>query len=241
MAEKAAKKPPLKKPTQPATKKATTPPKAKEPQITEADFRQWLFSLKPKAFHDLQEEWIERNLKVSLKPQKDYDAYLNHFKNLPPSTVRALITTGQGVLTTEAFAALLRWSDILSNPHRIDKIHQSGLTKDEKKPGESIVELAKKNDRIGVLKATRDEIAEKLAKGAGARDTAALAREMTDIMSQIAAQEKRLKPGKETMLGQLTEGMPVLRKRDRKAGVRRNSFEAKVPRVTIKDVEGDNG
>ncbi len=55
-----------------------------------------------------------------------------------------------------------------------------------------------------MLKATRDKIAEKLDKGAGARDTAALTREMTEIMTQIADYEKRLGPKKETLLGQLT-------------------------------------
>ena len=242
MAEKAEKKLPLKKPTKPAAKKtAKKPVKAKEPEITEARFEAWFFSLKPKQFTELQQRWNEENLKISLKPQKDYDAWLNYFKTLPPNTIKLLAATGLNTLTTEAYAALSRWHDIISHPHRIDKIHQSGLSRPDKDPGQSIVELAKANDRLGVLRATRDEIAEKLAKGAGARDTAALAREMTDIMSQIAAYEKKLAPGKETMLGKLTEDMPVLRKRDRKAGVRRNSFQAKVARVTIEDVEAHNG
>ena len=45
-----------------------------------------------------------------------------------------------------------------------------------------VLALAQDNDRLGVLKATRDKIAEKLDKGAGNRDTALLTREMTEIM-----------------------------------------------------------
>lgn len=239
MPEKIEKKPLTKQPKKPTPKKAAKKSvKAKEPEITQARFKAWLFSLDSKTFTQLQKEWNEKNLKVDLKPQKDYDAYLNYFKTLPPSTVRVLITTGQGVLSTEAFAALLRWSDILSNPHRIDKIHQAGLTAPKKEKQKSITELATNNDLLGVLRATRDKIAEKLEKGAGARDTAALAREMSDIMSQIEAHEKRKAPSKNTMLGKLTDGMPSLKKRDRKSGVRGTSFSS---RVTIDDVEENNG
>lgn len=239
MAEKIEKKPLTQQPKKPTPKKAAKKSaKAKEPEITQARFEAWLFSLDSKTFTQLQKEWNEKNLKLDLKDRKDYDAWLNYFKTLPPSTIRMLITTGQGSITTEAFAALLRWSDILSNPHRIDKIHQAGLTNpDKSKQGyKTIVELAKENDRLKVLKAIRDQLAEKLEKGAGARDTAALAREMTDVMSQISAYEKKLAPGKETVLGQLSADMPN-KKRDRKAGVRRTSFTAKMPRVTIDDVE----
>src|SRR6185369_9498748 len=73
---------------------------------------------------------------------------------------------------------------------------------------EGIVAMALKNDRMGVLMATRDKLAEKLEKGAGARDTAALARELTEVMTAISDYEKRLGPKKTTVLGQLLENMP---------------------------------
>lgn len=199
---------------------------------------QWFFNLSPKYFKQLCEEWNEQNLKIKLPNLPDYDAWLNHFKTLPPSQIRMLAATGQDFLPTEAYAALSRWHDIISNPHRIDKIHQSGLTNhDKKKKDSGIVAMALKNDRYGVLCATRDAIAEKLEKGAGARDTAALARELTEVMTQIADYEKRLGPKKATKLGQLLDDMPEV-KRKRPAydggGARKTSFRS---RVTIEDVE----
>ena len=97
--------------------------------------------------------------------------------------------------------------------------------------------MALKNDRYGVLKATRDKLAEKLDKGAGSRDTAALARELTEVMTQIADYEKRLGPKKTTKLGELLADMPTRTagKRTCSKGARNTSFAS---RVTIEDVEG---
>jgi hypothetical protein len=203
---------------------------------SEAAARRWFFDLTPKEFLDLTEEWNERKLKIKITKQKNYDGWLNYFKGLPASHIRLLARTGMDILPTEAYAALSRWSDIITNPHRIDKIHQSGLTEPHKK-SKGIVELALANDRLGVLKATRNQIAEKLEKGAGARDTAALAREMTDVMTQIAEYEKREGPKKETKLGQLLGDVETIKpKRPSKdgGGARKTSFKS---RVTIEDVE----
>jgi hypothetical protein len=199
---------------------------------------EWFFSLSPKYFKQLTEEWNEHNLKIKLPKLDDYDAWLNHFKKMPPSHIKMLAATGQDFLTTEAYAALSRWHDIIGNPHRIEKIHQSGLTKSKAaKETTSIVALALKNDRLGVLKATRDAIAEKLEKGAGARDTAALAREMTEIMTQIADYEKRLGPKKATKLGQLLDDMEDIKPKrpsQNGHGARHTSFRS---RITIEDLE----
>lgn len=196
---------------------------------------EWFFNLPPKYFKKMTEEWNERNLNIKIQAQPDYDHWLNYFKTLPPSHIRMLAATGQDFLSTEAYAALSRWHDIISNPHRIEKIHQSGLTKPKGKgDADGIVALALKNDRLGVLKATRDRIAEKLEKGAGARDTAALAREMTEIMTQIADYEKRSGPKKDTKLGQLLGDMPSKRPSYPGGGSRKTSFKT---RVTIEDIE----
>jgi hypothetical protein len=184
----------------------------------------------------LTQEWNKKNLKVMIKNQKGYDEWFNYFKDLPAMTIRMLFRTGQDILPTEAYAALARWVDIVSNPARIDKIHQAAMSRKGGAAEKSILQLARKNDRLGVLMATRDQIAEKLEKGAGARDTAALAREMTEIMTQIADYEKRLGPKKTTKLGKLLESMPDVKpKRDRKGGARTTSFKS---RVTIEDIEG---
>ncbi len=211
--------------------------KRKKSKIAEAVHEKWFFNLNPKYFVQLQKEWNEKRLSIVLPKLEDYDAWLNYFKTLPPNTIRMLAATGMDILPTEAYAALSRWHDIITNPHRIDKIHQSGLTNNGRraKDHKTIVQLALANDRLGVLKATRDQIAEKLEKGAGARDTAALAREMTEIMTQISDYEKRIGPKKDTALGYLLEDMPGrIGKRQRDKGARNTSFKS---RVTIKDVE----
>lgn len=241
MTKKQGAKTPVEQPVKPAVKKkARKAVKVKAPEFTQATFEAWFFALDSKVFVKLQRDWNEKNLKIDLTPQKDYDSWFNYFKTLPPNTTRALATTGLESLSTEAYAALIRWHDIIKNPHRIDKIHQSGLTAQPKEKGKGMVELAMANDRLGVLMAIRDQLTEKLAKGTGARDTAALARELTDVMSQIAAYEKKMAPSKATVLGKLTGDMPSLNKRSRKAGVRRGSYSAKPVRVTIADVEGDH-
>lgn len=204
----------------------------------EKQHEEWFFNQSPKYFVQLCKEWNERNLSIKLKKKRNYDEWLNYFKIMPTSHIKMLAATGQDILNSEAYAALSRWHDIISHPSRIDKIHQAGLTPTRRnKQTQSITELAQNNDRLGVLKATRDNIAEKLEKGAGARDTAALAREMTEVMTQIADYEKRLGPKKSTMLGQLLGDMPeITNKRPPKNGngSRNTSFKS---RVTIDDVE----
>lgn len=212
--------------------------KSKRPDIVEKMHEKWFFGLEAGYFVQLQKEWNEVNLKITLQKHDNYDQWLNYFKTLSPNTIKILASTGMDILPTEAYAALSRWHDIISNPHRIDKIHQSGLTNpNPDKNIKSISQLAQANDRLGVLKATRDQIAQKLEKGAGARDTAALAREMTEIMTQIADYEKRLGPKKETKLGQLLDDMhDVNPKRPYKngKGARHTSFRS---RITIEDTE----
>lgn len=224
-------------------KRKGTGKKAKtvKPDTLEKLHEAWFFDMAPKYFVQMAKEWNERNLKLTIPKKDNYDQWLNYFKTLSPTTIRMLAATGQDILSTEAYAALSRWHDIISNPHRIEKIHQSGLTSDNGKDNtNSIVALAANNDRLGVLKATRDAIAEKLQKGAGARDTAALAREMTEIMTQIADYEKRMGPKKDTKLGQLLENMPDIKTKrptQNGGGARNTSFKS---RVTIEDVEGLN-
>lgn len=218
-----------------ATKK-TPARKPKQPVITAAQFEKWFLEQDTQTFLTLTQEWNQKNLKVKIKNQKGYDDWFNYFKDLPAMTIRMLFKTGQDILPTEAYAALARWVDIVSNPGRIDKIHQAAMSKKSSSGGPSITAVARKNDRLGVLMATRDMIAEKLEKGAGARDTAALTREMTEIMTQINDYEKRLGPKKTTKLGKLLQDVPDVKpKRSRNGGARVSSFKT---RVTIEDVEG---
>lgn len=220
----------------------------KEPMFTDAEKEHldWFYKLDPKHFVYLTRDWNEKNLEIKVTNKKDYDAWLNYFKKLPPSQIRMLAATGQDFLPTEGYAALSWWHDIISNPHRITKVHQSGLTT-KRKNKDGIVAKALKNDRYGVLCATRDTLAAQLEKGAGSRDTAALAKELTEVMTQIADYEKRLGPKKDTMLGKLMEDMPGanaepgehIKKRPpaNGGGSRNTSFKS---RVTIDDLEIDD-
>ena len=160
---------------------------------------------------------------------KDYDEWLDYFRKLPPATINQLAMVGQTFLPTEAYAALTRWADILKSPHRIDKIYQAGLAK-RRSEQKSITELAQGNDKLGVLYAIRDEIAAKLDRGTGARDTANLAREMSDILDQISEAERRVGPKKGTVLADLLANKPK-----RAKGARNGSFKAHM----IAEIEGD--
>lgn len=223
-----------------------TPKKDAKQLFTDAEKEQleWFYSLDARHFVFLAKQWNERNLDIKLKRKKNYDEWLNYWKTLPPSHIRILAVTGQDILTTEAYAALSWWHDIISNPHRIGKVHQAGLT--DKKRGNdknNIVAMALANDRLGVLKATRDKLAEQLEKGAGTRDTALLVREMTEVMTQIADYEKRLGPKADTPLGDLMKDMPGAHfssehvgKRKKDAGARNTSFQSRTA-VTIDDLE----
>lgn len=239
-----AKKLPAKGSKKAPAKKAAK--KKAEPKITQAMFEKHFYKLDATAFKALCDVWNEKNLRIKLPKNADYDTALNYFRSIPASHIRILVKTGQDALNAEAYSALRMWHDIISNPQRIAKIHQSGLTGPKGKGEDSIVAAALKNDRLGVLYATRDTLAKKLEKGAGARDTAALARELTEVMTQIADYEKRQGPKKETVLGQLLSGMPgaetpspAAKKRPSHpgGGTRKTSYAS---RVTIKDIEAND-
>lgn len=207
-------------------------------KMLEAMFDKYFFDLSHKQVTQLMKEWNETNLNIQLEDQKNYDQWLNYFKKIPVSHIRILLTTGEDILGAEGYAALTRWVDIISNPGRIDKIHKAGLTGGGEGK-QSITELAETNDRYGVLKAIRNQLASRLQNNPGNRDTADLSKQLTEIMTQIADYERRLAPNKKTVLGDLLSDMPsssIKSKRPAKngGGARQTSFSS---RVTIKDLE----
>lgn len=198
--------------------------------MTEQTHEEWFLSLGGKEMQELCRKWLKANALGDLPDLDDYDDWLNYFKKIPPANIQELARTGQYSLSTEAYAALTRWGDILKSPHRIDKIYQAGLTKARGEEQRSIVELAKSNDKLGVLYVIRDQIAEKLERGTGARDTANLAREMSEILDQISEAERRSGPKKDTVLADLLANKPK-----RAKGARHGSFKAH----TIAEVEDE--
>lgn len=181
----------------------------------------WFLGLNEKELAELNRAWISTHVLEGLPNYDNYDDWLNYFKKIPPAKVQELARVGLAILSTEAYAALTRWNDILKSPHRIDKIYQAGLTRSKSGERKSITELAQANDKLGVLYAIRDQIAEKLERGTGARDTANLSREMGEILDQISEEERRAGPKKDTKLAELLADKPKKAK-----GARNGSFKA---------------
>lgn len=221
--------------------KAQIKRKGKRKETTYKIHEDWFYSLPHTKFIQLTKDWNAVNLEIKLKNQKNYDAWLNYFKTMSPNQIRMLAETGLDILPTEGYAALSRWHDIISNPGRIDKIHKAGLTGNGD-DAKTITALAAANDRYGVLKAIRDQLAARLQNNPGNRDTADLSKQLTEIMTQIADYERRLAPDKKTVLGDLLSEMPpgsdIKSKRPAKngGGHRQGSFSS---RVTIKDIENN--
>lgn len=200
----------------------------------------WFVNLDRTSFQELCKQWNEKNLGIKIPKLDGYDKWLNFFKSLSPNTNEMLYETGKDSLSTEAFSALARWMDIVKSPGRIDKIYQAGLTK-PKSEQKTITELASENDEIGVLRALRDQIAEQLEKGTGARDTASLAMSMSSIIQQIKDAERRAGPKKDTVLASLLGDMAknenkVSPKRTRSEGARNTSYSSK---LTIEEIENE--
>lgn len=221
----------------PAKKTPKKKPAARRPIYTAKDFEQFFYKLDLEDFVQYTKLWNQRNLKIKVPKHDNYDDWLNYFKTISASASQQLAISGMDFLPTDAFAALSMWHDIIKHPHRIGKIHQSGLTGVPVKGKDSILTKAQNGDRMGVLCAVRDQLAEKLEKGAGARDMASLARELGDVLDQIADLEKRSGPNKGTKVAQLLSDFNTPRKRPgaNGAGARHTSFRS---RVTIDDTEG---
>lgn len=231
--KKAEKAPETPKKRQKAATTRKAPAKPKAPTFTEARAKRWFLELSHDEFIEMCKKWNERNFKLKLPKNKDYEGWLNYFKDLPPSTIRILSSSGIDVLSTEAYAALSRWHDIIKSPHRIEKLQQASLQRDKtKKAGPSIAELAAKNDQLGVLQALRDNIAAELEKGVATRDMASLSRQLIDVTDQIKALERKNGPRKNTELAKLMG--EVQQKRQRGNGARTTSFKS---RITIDDME----
>lgn len=197
---------------------------------TDADHEEWFMAQSMERCTALFQLRTEKYVSAD-NEMRDYDSWLNFFKKVPVDELRRLANESRSYMNAEAYAALMRWVDIINSPQRIDKIYQAGLAK-TKQDKKSISELAESNDKLGVLYAIRDEIAEKLDRGTGARDTAALAKEMANIMDLITEAERRQGPSKDTKLAELLSTTPP--KRTRGKGARNTSYMSR----TIKETEG---
>lgn len=215
--------------------------KTNKPKIKKQDLEAWFLGLNQAQYLDLCSAWNMNNFKFKLPKLDNYDEWFNFFKKLPANQVRHLQTTGEYILSVEAFAALRMWSSIVTSPEKITKIHQSALIKDKKKKEKSTLELARDNDVLGVLKRIRDDLVVK-QENANIKDLPNVSRAITEVMDQISEIERRQAPSANTYLGQLLEDTSKIRvskKRNTQSGngARITSFKS---RVTIKDLEGEN-
>lgn len=210
--------------------------KIKDSKTKKPSNKEWFLSLGQEEYRELCSEWRQKNLKIPTD-LSDYDQWLNYFKELPPSEVNELMLIADEILSIEACSALKRWADIYENPSRIDKIYQAGLAK-PKTEQKTILDYARENNELAVLKAARDNMAEKLEKGTGARDTASLVRELCGVMELIDEIERRQGPSDNTLLGQLIGLQSKLDDKNvdnKPKGARKGSYKAK----TIKEMEAN--
>lgn len=213
--------------------------KQKRKMFTEADARAWFMNLSHKDFVEICEAWNNNNLKIRLpRGYKDfeYDDWVNYFKKLNPRINKILSTSGIDILPTDGYTALMLWGDIIKSPHRINKIHQAQLTNAKDKDADTltITELAENNDQMGVLKALRHNIAQKLEKGVATRDLSSLSKQLVEITDQIKRLERKSGARKNTKLADLIDGVPAKTPRKGGRGARSGSIRA---RITIDDLE----
>ena len=227
--------------SKPKSRKTPTKAPKRAKKSLKTSFEAYFLKLDQPDFLELCKKWNENHLGIELPALTNYDDWLNYFKGLSINKIVQLSATGKDLLSVEAFSALCLWHDMIKNPHRIGWIHQTGLTNKKDHEKKSITELAAANDQIGVLKALRDEVAEKLERGTGARDTATLARELGAIIEQIADAERKAGPKKDTLLGQLlgVDGVVenTTKKRAKKkgpSGARKGRYAEK---LTVEDMD----
>lgn len=224
-----------------STKKKTKKPSPQELRKSHID---WFLKRDAQEFSELCTEWRKRFLNIKNKEIIGYQEWLDYFKLLPASDIEELANTdGAEILSAEGYAALKLWVDIMENPKTITKVYQAGLT-EERKDKQSIVELAKSNDKLATFKALRDDIAAKLEKGTAARDQSQLSKTLLEVMDAISELERRQGPSEDTALAHIISRMgennnkvviTTPKKRTKAKGARNTSYKSK----SIKELEDD--
>lgn len=193
----------------------------------------WFIRLRPEQFKEICKAWNSQNLGLKLPKESDkwdYDKFFLYFSKQPASTIRKLQSTGADFLTTEAFAALRRWVDIVESPHRIEKIHSSALSRERDKGKKTLLEMAHDDDTIGVLEGMRDDMIIESEK-ASPKDKPNYARAIKELMEEINELKRRQAPSKNTKLGKLlNEDIKILPKQP-------SSTRRFKDRILIEDVE----
>jgi len=110
----------------------------------DAAHKKWFLALTEAEFITICRKWNEKNLNIVLPADaKDYDDYLEYFKSITPSQLKALFKTGKDSIGVEAYAALSRWVEIIGSPSKIEKIRRTRMAQNQE---QNINEIAVGDD-----------------------------------------------------------------------------------------------
>lgn len=123
----------------------------------------------------------------------EYNTWLSFLRNVPTTKLMAAKDWLQENLPIEAYAAAARWIEIIGNPHRIDKLLQSKLDKDEE---EDLMNLAIGDDQEAFYVALVKKTARELNESATSQEVARLSMNLKIFQSELAAiRSKKAKKG----------------------------------------------
>lgn len=122
-----------------------------------------------------------------------YNQWLDRFRSVPTARLLSATDWLQENLPIEAYAAAARWVEIIGNPHRIDKLLQSKLDKDEE---EDLMNLAIGDDQEAFYVALVKKTARELNESATSQEVARLSMNLKIFQSELAAiRSKKAKKG----------------------------------------------
>lgn len=140
---------------------------------------------------------LKQLLGVSVTPEQidqfTYNDWLDCFRRVP--TARLLKSTEwlQENLPIEAYSAAARWVEIVGNPHRIDKLLQTKLDKEEE---EDLMNLAIGDDQEAFYIALVKKTAKELNAAATSQEVARLSMNLKIFQGELASiRSKKAKKG----------------------------------------------
>ena len=207
-----------------------------KPKTDDTNHEAWFLRLSPKEYLEMCKAWNSQHIGVKLPKGSEkwsYDNWFAFWKLQPANAVMKMQKTGGDILTTEAFASMRVWSDILANPHRINKIHSSSLSNKTKEDEKSLLDKAREGDTLGVLSTQLERLIVESEK-ASPKDLPNYTRAISEMMEQINDLKRRQAPPTDTILGKMLDEN-IQAKRTRNNGSSHKKFKSRV--VTIDDVE----
>ena len=140
---------------------------------------------------------LKELLGVSVSPAQlksfTYNEWLSTFRNVPTAKLLGSKAWLQENLPVEAYAAAARWVEIVGNPHRIDKLLQTKLDKEEE---EDLMNLAIGDDQEAFYVALVKKTARELNAAATSQEVARLSMNLKIFQGELSAvRSKKAKKG----------------------------------------------